>query len=236
LLKSTGYDRCTIGNRRRKAMSVVEERVEKLAMEIVDMQEKLGAILQFQGKIGEIVTDLYFLWVRDFVCADPHATWDGHLPGAYSEGDQIKTVLESKGHNVNMKRHPVTKHDFLTNLQNKYIVHLAGHGGVSGGQVKFCFDDVDVYPSDISALSSVPRRLFYAGTCKSGYNDSMASAFREKGTDYYVGFTENIPDWGAKYFGDLVYEKWLVDGKDLRTALDEADDSYPALSCWVLWD
>jgi hypothetical protein len=64
----------------------------------------------------------------------------------------------------------------------------------------------------------------------------MANAFRAKGTKYYVGFTQTIPDWDAKYFDDLVYEKWLIDGKDLSTALDEADDSYPALNCWVLWD
>lgn len=222
-------------------MSVEEERLEELAREIGEIKKVLDflkegydLIAQYLKEIMSLLQDLLSLW--DFVCADPHATWDGHLPGAYSEGDQIKNVLVSKNHSVTMKRCPVTKNDFLTNLQGKYIVHLAGHGGVSGGQVNFCFDDANVYPSDIAALSSVPRLLFYAGVCLGGANDTMASVFREKGTDYYVGFTESIPDWDAKYFDDLVYEKWLVDKKDLSTALDEADDSYPALSCWVLWD
>jgi hypothetical protein len=173
---------------------------------------------------------------RDYVFADPHGTWGGHLDGAYSEGEQIKNTLQSVvGHNVTMIRHPVSKSDFLNNLSNKNIVHLAGHGGCNG-QVYFCFDDGNIYPSDVSALASAPELLFYAGVCLGGKNDTMANAFRTKGTKYYVGFWKSIPDWNAKYFDDLVYEKWLVDGKDLRTALDEADDLYPDLNCWVLWE
>ena len=184
-----------------------------------------------------IASVLEYLRKPDYIAADPHTTSDGHLPGAYSEGDQVRTLMESDGRSVTMDRHPVSKSTFLNKIQDKTIVHLAGHGGVSGsGQVMFCFDDGNVYPSDIAGLASVPTHVMYAGVCKGGANATMANAFRSKGTRSYVGFTENIPDWGAKYFGDLVYEKMLVDGKPLATALDEADDVYPALNCWVLWD
>lgn len=217
-------------------MAAEDRRLEELYAEIAEIKKSIVVISKYYPVIVKWVKEMLQYFRQDYVCADPHGTWDGHLPGAYSEGDQIENVLVSEGHGVTMERHPVAKDDFLTNLQSKYIVHLAGHGGLSGGQVKFCFDDADVYPSDISALASVPTLLFYAGVCLGGANDTMANAFRSKGTDCYVGFTQSIPDWDAKYFDDLVYEKWLVDGKSLATALDEADDSYPALSCWVLWD
>lgn len=221
-----------------------EERLEKLSRDIEEVRETLRLNVKlmkefmiYLKKYVDIFSHIIPVFFSDFVCADPHGTWNGHLPGAYDEGDQIKNVLTSKlYHDVTMMRHPVSKADFLANLQNRYIVHLAGHGGVSNGQVMFCFDDGDAYPSDISALTSVPTRLFYAGVCLGGSNDTMANVFRQKGTKYYVGFTQTIPDWDAKYFDDMVYEKWLIDGKDLRTALDEADDYYPSMNCWVLWE
>lgn len=64
----------------------------------------------------------------------------------------------------------------------------------------------------------------------------MANVFISKRTQYYIGFTESIPDLEAKYFDELVYEKRLVEEKDLGIALDEADDDYPELNCWVLWE
>ena len=213
-------------------MSREEEKLERLTRDIEEMRGILDFILELLKKlIGHLVP----IFRNDFVCADPHASGNGHLPGAYDEGEQIKNVLESEGHSVTMIRHPATKNDFLTNL-NKNIVHLAGHGGFGGGEVYFCFDDGNVYPSDVTSSGSAPGLLLYAGVCLGGKNDTMAKVFRAKGTKYYVGFTQTIPDWGAKHFDDLVYQKWLVEGKNLRTALDEADDSYPAMSCWVLWE
>ncbi len=182
-----------------------------------------------------IATILQIKNTTSFVCADPHGSWDGHLDGAFSEGDQIEGFLNSHDYSVTLKKHPVSKADFLANIENKIIVHLAGHGGYSGGQVYFCFDNGDVYPNDISALNSVPTELFYAGVCFGGVNSTMANIFINKGTKNYIGFTKSIPDWDAKYFGDLFYENWKVDGKDIRTALDEADDYYPDLNCWVVW-
>jgi len=217
-----------------------EERLEKLARDVEETRKAVAQlVLSWQTMspvLASMLVHLVALMKNDYICADPHGTWDGHLPGAYSEGDQVKATLVSQGHNVTMSRCPVTKAEFLSNLQNKNIVHLAGHGGFSGGQVHFCFDDADVYPADISGLSSVPTGLFFAGVCLGGANDSMASVFRGKGTKQYVGFTKTIPDWDTKYFDDMVFKKWLVDKKDLRTALDEADDYYPALNCWVLWE
>lgn len=209
-----------------------EERLERLTRDIEEMRGILDFILKLLKKL---IAQLVPTFKNDFVCADPHTSGNGHLPGAYDEGEQIKNILESEGHSVTMIRHPATKTDFLTNL-NKNIVHLAGHGGFGGGKVYFCFDDGNVYPSDLTSSGSAPGLLLYAGVCLGGKNDTMANAFRAKGTKYYVGFTQTIPDWGAKYFDDLVYQKWLVEGKNLRTALDEADDSYPAMSCWVLWE
>ena len=224
-------------------MSGDRERVERLAKEIEELRKTLAVHTALLAKYSKYLSILAKwatlvkpLMKPDFVFADPHASGDGHLPGAYDEGEQIKNVLVSEGHSVTMIRHPVSKADFLTNLSNKNIVHLAGHGGFGGGQVYFWFDDGKVYPSDIAALGSGPELLLYAGVCLGGKNDTMASTFKAKGTKYYVGFTQTIPDWGAKHFDDLVYQKWLVEGKDLRTALDEADDSYPDLSCWVLWE
>lgn len=225
-------------------MSGEEERLEKLAREVEETRKEVllkiaklsDIMLLMQATLAHILSGVVLLIKNDYICADPHGTWDGHLPGAYDEGDQVKATLESKGHSVTMNRHPVTKADFLNNLPNKFIVHLCGHGDCSGGVVRFCFDDADVYPADISLMSSVPTWLFYAGVCKGGCNDSMASVFRAKGTKKYVGFTKNIPDWGAKWFDDMVFEKWLVDGKELRVALDESDDYYPELNCWVLWE
>jgi hypothetical protein len=227
-------------------MSGEEERVERLTEEVEKLRETLvahTALLQqyipyfaVLAKWAKVVGFVKPFLKPDIVFADPHGSWDGHLPGAYDEGQQIKNVLVSEGHTATMIRHPVSKSDFLTNLSNKNIVHLAGHGGFGGGQVYFCFDDGNIYPSDIASSGSAPGLLLYAGVCLGGKNDTMASAFRGKGTKYYVGFTQTIPDWGAKHFDDLVYHKWLVEGKDLRIALDEADDSYPDLRCWVLWE
>ena len=219
-----------------------EERLERLSKEIQRVSENTRGILDFLAKIHELLTKL--LWIIEqfkpkindaFICADPHAHGNGHLAGAFSEGEQIKNLLDSNGYTVTMKRHPVNKNEFLTNL-DKRIVHLAGHGGFDGSQVYFCFDNGNIYPDDISSQGSVPSLLFYAGVCLGGRNDTMANMFNSNGTKYYIGFTESIPDLEAKYFDDLVYEKWLVEEKDLETALDEADDDYPELDCWVLWE
>lgn len=176
---------------------------------------------------------------KDFVFADPH--WPGaggHLDGAYAEGEWIKTILENQNHNVSLERHPVDKITFWNNLSHNYIIHLAGHGSYdySTGQCYFCFDDQNVYPNDLKGLNYPPSKLFYAGVCRCGQNDTMAKVFIDQGTDMYVGFKENIGDWAAAEFDKLVYEKWLVDGKDLKTALDEADDLYQSgCETWVLW-
>jgi hypothetical protein len=215
-------------------MAKEDEKLDRLIADIADLKYKLQHFHEYIVGVAEIAGIFKWFWTA-LVCADPHGTWNGHLDGAFSEGEQIKNLLVSRFYSVALKRHPVSKDEFLTNL-NKRIVHLAGHGSHSGGQVYFCFDDGNVYPGDVSAASSAPTTLLYAGTCFSGWNDTMANAFRAKGTDCYVGFTQSIPDWDAKHFGDLVYEKWLVDGQDLSTALDEADDTYPGMNCWVLWD
>lgn len=222
----------------------LREEFESLRVSIATLNTNFAALFPLYAKYIAVLQDFLAKWQygfvltkNDIVFADPHGTWDGHLDGAYAEGEWIKTILEGQGHNVTLKRHPVSKSTFLNNLASKYIVHLAGHGGYSSstGQCYFCFDDADVYPSDVNALSSVPSKLFYAGVCLGGKNDTMAKAFIDKGTDMYVGFQTTIPDWGAAHFDKLVYEKWLVDGKDLRTALDEADDLYPGCNSWVLW-
>jgi len=218
-----------------------EERLEKLSREIQRVSLGNRDIMDLLSKIYELLkTILAILELlkpkidNAFVCADPHTTGDGHLNGAYSEGEQIKDLIESCGYTVTLKRHPVSSGEFLEDL-DKRIVHLAGHGGFDGTQVYFCFDDCNLYPADISSQASRPDLLFYAGVCLGGTNDTMANVFISKGTRYYVGFTESIPDWEAKYFDELVYQKWLAEGKDLGVALDEADDDYPELDCWVLW-
>lgn len=192
-------------------------------------------LIQLKKDIQMYINCVQIISQTAFVCSDPHATWDGHLDGAFSEGDQIEDFLNSHNYSVTVKKHPVSKSEFLADTENKTIVHLAGHGSHSGGQVYFCFDDEDVYPNDISALNSVPTELFYAGVCLGGVNSTMADTFINKGTKNYIGFTRSIPDWDAKYFGDLFYEKWKDEGKDIETALDEADDDYPGLNCWVVW-
>lgn len=211
----------------RKELTAVKLSITKL----YTILEKYLHVYEKFFEVGPIIT----LYKNSYVFADPHGTWDGHLDGAYAEGDWIKTILENEGHSVGMKRHPVSKSEFLNNVTSKNIVHLAGHGSFSSGLCYFCFDDGNIYPNDINALSSVPSKLFYAGVCLCGSNDTMANAFINKGTDMYIGFSTSIPDWGAAHFDKLVYEKWLVDGKTLRTALDEADDLYPGCNSWVLW-
>jgi len=218
-----------------------EREMEELRKELMEVRLSIFNLLEILNKLYIV----FLKWIdicgpsvalkNDYVFADPHGTWDGHLDGAYAEGDWIKTILENEDHNVGMKRHPVSKAEFLNNVTSKYIVHLAGHGSYSSGECYFCFDDGNIYPSDISGLSSVPSKLFYAGVCLCGSNNTMANAFINKGTDMYVGFSTTIPDMGAAEFDKLVYEKWLVDGKTLRTALDEADDLYPGCNSWVLW-
>ncbi len=224
-------------------MTEEKNEIKRLAKDIFEIKAKLVDYAKVLLSIEYYLESLSAKWANvfsifvkgAFVCADPHALSNGHLPGAYDEGQQIEDVLERADYGVTLIRHPASKDDFLTNMSNKSIVHLAGHGSVSG-DVYFLFDDGNIYPADIRAQSSVPSLLMYAGVCLGGANDTMANAFRDKGTKYYVGFTRTIPDWDAKYFDDLVYEKWLIEGKSLRTALDEADDIYPALDCWVLWE
>ena len=227
----------------RREIEDLREELDSLRASIAVLDKNIVALNTNFFKYYELwkyIGDLFAgitLAKKAAVFADPHGTWDGHLDGAFAEGDWIKTILENENYGVTMKRHPVSKTEFLNNITSKSIVHLAGHGSYnsSNGQCYFCFDDNNVYPNDIKGLSSVPSKLFYAGVCLCGTNDTMAKAFIDKGTDMYVGFQTTIPDWGAANFDKLVYEKWLVQGKALRIALDEADDLYPGCNTWVLW-
>jgi hypothetical protein len=184
----------------------------------------------------------------------------GDLTGVLPEANTVNGILNGVAHSKSMVQATPVKNtplpDYGSVLRNTYVFHQASHGNAlkrsdnSGipdndpGETKYNKAEwrsiVHITPSprfgeeqidNTAAVPSVPRYLYYASTCLTGWEPSFAHTMMARGTAYVLAFRVTIPDAEAPALAQKFYNRWVASALDPAKIPDcffaTAQDHYP---------
>lgn len=148
--------------------------------------------------------DVDLTFIRDHLCAEivymnTHAGyWD--LDGD-QQGDVV--VIATGEHWTNN-----TEQIYKFEIENQMIVK-----GMVANQSFIAFTPafIEYYYSE----KEMPKSLVYMATCHAAYDDTMANAFLESGSNAYIGWTKNTISWINSYTSVLAF-KLLAKGLPVK--------------------
>ena len=196
-------------------------------------------------------------------CVAESSTLGGVLP----ECNQVSGILNGVEHSQSAVQNLTTPNIPLTNfgslIRNTYVFHVASHGNVrnraTGAAISLTNDPPDdVTPASawrsvvsitagsfgdskitqVASVPSVPRYLWYASTCLTGWEPSFANTMIGRGTRNVLAFRRTIPDAEAPQLARKFYGRWAnkykLDPEKIpdcffKTAGDHYDNMRPVL-------
>jgi len=166
-------------------------------------------------------------------CTAETSTLSGVLPECNAVAGLLNGVPHSKAAVQNLTTENITLARYGSLLRNTYVFHMASHGNVlnrttgasigksdpgESGYNKSEWRSVvhitppprfgDAQANTIASVPSVPRYLFYASTCLTGWEPTLASALISRGTRNVVAFRRSIPDSEAPVMARKFYTRW----------------------------
>ncbi|MEO8280520.1 MAG: hypothetical protein ABI564_12570 [Ideonella sp.] len=165
----------------------------------------------------------------------------GSLTGVLPEANAVAAILNGVGHSkalvTNQNGPGIALANYGSALRNSYAFHQASHGNAlkrsdnsaigvhDPGETAYTKSDwrsiVHISPvprfgdaqiGNTTDVPSLPRYLFYASTCLTGWEPSFANAMMARGTGHVLAFRVTIPDAEAPLLASKFYKRWAKSG------------------------
>ena len=172
-------------------------------------------------------------WHQCIAADDPNSPLAGVLPECNSVSALLNGVTESKSTARKLATPEISVAQFGSLLRNTYVFHQASHGNAlkrsdgssipdaDPGETKYVksqwrsvvhitphprFGDVQI--ANKTRVPSVPKYLFYASCCLTGWESTFGSNMVARGTRNVVAFRRTIPDDEAQTMAKKFYQRW----------------------------
>lgn len=168
-------------------------------------------------------------------CVCESSTLSGVLPEVNTVSGILAKVPHSAAHVENITSPDLSRANYGSLIRNSYAFHQASHGNAlkrsdnSGmpdddpGDSKYTKSEwrsiVHMTPSPrfgdlqigaTGSFPSMPRYLYYASTCLTGWEPSFANAMLARGTRNVLAFRCTIPDAEAPALAKKFYTRWAA--------------------------
>jgi hypothetical protein len=172
-------------------------------------------------------------WHKCIAADDPGSPLAGVLPECNAVFAMLNGVPESKSTSSKLATPEISVAKYGSLLRNTYVFHQASHGNAlkrsdgsfmpdaDPGETKYVksqwrsvvhitphprFGDAQI--KNKTLVPSVPRYLYYASCCLTGWESSFASNMVARGTRNVIAFRRTIPDGEAQIMAKTFYKRW----------------------------